>query len=98
IRADPIVRPSATTYSLKGLLSCGGTRTGGAFIYSLISSKAFCCASPHTNTFLSFNNGEKGKTLSDKLDINLLTKLILPSNDCSSVRLVGGTTLSIASM
>jgi hypothetical protein len=55
---------SAATYNLKGLFNCGGTSTGGSFMYRLISTKAFCYSSPHMNfwSFLSFNNGEKGKT------------------------------------
>ena len=44
----------------------------------------------------SFNKGENDRTLSDKFEINLLIKLILPSKDCNSVLVVGGTASSIA--
>jgi hypothetical protein len=76
MRADPMVWVSAATYNLKGLFNCGGTNTGGSFMYSLISLKAFCCSSPHTNflSFLTLNSGEKGNTFCDKFDMNLLTQ------------------------
>ena len=47
-------------------------------------------------SFFNFNKGENGKTLSDKFEINLLIKLILPSKDCNSIFVVGDTASSIA--
>ena len=98
IKADPIVWLSADTYNLKGLPCWWGTSTGGDFIYSFISSNAFCCMSPYLNSwsFFNFNKGENGRTLSDKFKINFLIKLILPSKDCNYILVVGDTAPSIA--
>ena len=45
---------------------------------------------------LNLNKGENGKILSNKFEMNLLMKLILPSRDCNSALVVGGTASSIA--
>ena len=98
IKADQSVWLLADTYNFKGLPSYGGTSTGGAFMYSLISSNAFYCMSPHLNSWsaFSFNRGENGNIFSDRFEMNLLMKLILPIKDRSWVLFVGGPASSIA--
>ena len=44
----------------------------------------------------NFNKGENDRILFDKFKMNLLMKLILPSRDCNSILVVGGTVSSIA--
>ena len=67
-------------------------------MYSFISSNTFCCMSPYLNSlsFFNFNKGEKDRILPNKFEMNLLMKLILPSRDCNSILVVGGTASSIA--
>ena len=93
IRADPIALSSADKYNLNGLCFCGRINTGRDIRYCLISSNAFCCASPHTNFWsaFNFNRGLNDCILPDRLAINLQTII-----DWSSIFVSGATTLLMA--
>jgi hypothetical protein len=77
----------------------GGTNTGGFDRYSLISSNARCYSAPQRNSSLAliFTNSIKGSIHPERLEINLLTKLILPMSYWSSLFVVGGTIVLTAS-
>src|SRR6185503_5533579 len=73
--------------------------TGGFDKYSLISSKACCCSAPHGNSSsdLIFTKPMNGSMRPDRLEINRLTKLILPMSFCNSFFVVGGFIIFTAS-
>src|SRR6185369_13359323 len=81
-------------------MSCrGGTNTGGFDKYSLISSKACCCSASQRNSSsdLIFTKPINGSMRPDRLEINRLTKLILPMSFCNSFFVVGGFIIFTAS-
>lgn len=93
-----IVDSDVEIYKFSYLPYMGGNRIGGFLKQAFISSKVAWCSDSHLNPSSLFkpNSGEKAFVFPLRFKMNLLRKLIFPSNNWSYFLVKGGFVSSIA--